>query len=112
VSGDMIDPKLADCPALVTVKLISGKWKTRILWHLRRGACGFGELERALTGISPKMLSEHLAGLQQDGLIVRSTERHGRILHSVYDYSDYGRTLIPVLDAIGDWGLVHAARQV
>lgn len=110
MSGEIADPKMQDCPALVTIRLVSGKWKTRILWHLRNGPSGFGDLERALPGISAKMLSAHLAGLREDGLIERATERQGKVLHSIYDYSPYGRTLIPVLDAIGEWGLAHARR--
>lgn len=102
------DRKMLDCPALVTIQLVSGKWKTRILWHLRTGPAGFGELKRALPGISPKVLTEHLDALLSDGLLTRSQIREGNVVHSAYDYSDYGRTLIPVLDALGNWGLSHA----
>jgi len=101
---------MTDCPALVTIQLVSGKWKTRILWHLRNGSAGFGELKRALPGISPKVLTDHLDALVSDGLLTRAQKQQANVLHSAYDYSEYGRTLIPVLDALGNWGLSHRAR--
>ena len=107
VSTAGVDAKMIDCPALFTIQLISGKWKTRILWHLREGSAGFGELKRALPGISPKVLTDHLDALVSDGLLTRSQRLQANIVHSAYDYSDYGRTLIPVLDALGNWGLSH-----
>lgn len=105
------DAKMIDCPALVTIQLVSGKWKTRILWHLRNGSAGFGDLKRALPGISPKVLTDHLDALVSDGLLSRSQKMQANVIHSVYDYSDYGRTLIPVLDALGNWGLSHRGGQ-
>lgn len=111
VSPTIVDPKMEDCPALVTVRLLSGKWKTRILWHLRRGAAGFGDLQRALPGVSAKMLSQHLADLCIANVVERRSEKRGRVIHSWYDYSPYGRTLIPVLDAVGEWGRTHQREQ-
>jgi len=105
VSTPKADPKMVDCPALFTIQLISGKWKTRILWHLRNGAAGFGELKRALPGISPKVLTQHLDALVSDGLLARSQRIEANVAYSSYDYTDYGRTLLPVLDALGNWGV-------
>lgn len=102
--------KLAHCPALATLKLISGKWKTRILWVLRPGPMGFGELRRSLKGASPKMLTEHLRQLEADGLIYRTVETRGEVRLSRYGYTPYGTSLIPVLDALGGWGLEHEKR--
>ena len=109
VSAPKLDPKMIDCPALFTIQLISGKWKTRILWHLRKGAAGFGELKRALPGISPKVLTQHLDALVSDGLLARSLWTEANVVHSAYSYTDHGRTLIPVLDALGEWGASQRA---
>lgn len=111
MSAPVTDPKMFDCPALVTIQLVSGKWKTRILWHLRLGSAGFGELRRALPGISAKVLTEHLDELVEDGLVARSQHLDSNLVRSAYSYTDYGLTLIPVLDALGYWGLAHAERQ-
>jgi len=110
VSTPRPDPKMLDCPALVTIQLIAGKWKTRILWHLRQGGAGFGELRRALPGVSAKVLADHLDDLVRDGLLLRTQHSEANVVRSSYRYSDYGLTLIPVLDALGYWGLAHAGR--
>lgn len=107
VSGMAID-KMADCPALRTIRLISGKWKTRILWHLRSGPAGFGELQRALGTVSSKVLADHLDALVEAGLISRASRQDKGVTASVYAYSEFGRTLVPVLDALGEWSLAHA----
>lgn len=101
------DPKLLHCPALVTIRLISGKWKTRILWLLRSGPMQFGALRRELPGVSGKVLTDHLRALEVGGLISREAAKDGKIALAFYDFTPYGRTLIPALDALGDWGLVH-----
>lgn len=110
MSTPKTDPKMLNCPALVTIQLLAGKWKTRILWHLRSGGAGFGELRRALPGVSSKVLTEHLDDLVGDGLLVRSQQSDNNVVRSSYRYSDYGLTLIPLLDALGYWGLAHAER--
>lgn len=101
------DVKLVHCPALVTIRVISGKWKTRILWLLRSESMMFGQLKRNLKGISAKMLTEHLRQLEKDGVIANITEDKGNQTSSRYEFTSYGRTLIPVLDSIGNWGLIH-----
>jgi DNA-binding HxlR family transcriptional regulator len=78
------------------------------LWHLRSGPAGFGELRRALPGVSAKVLTEQLDALVNDGLLLHSSRQDKGMTLSVYRYSDYGLTLVPVLDAVGDWGLAHA----
>lgn len=110
MSTPLHDSKMLDCPALVTIKLVSGKWKTRILGHLRRGDAGFGELKRALPGVSPKVLTEHLEELVDDGLLMRKQRTENKVVHSSYGYSEYGLSLVPVLDALGNWGVTHSAR--
>lgn len=103
--------KLDHCPALATLRLISGKWKTRILWVLRPGPMGFNDMRRRLAEASPKMLTEHLRQLEADGLIYRTVETRGEVRLSRYGYTPYGATLIPVLDALGEWGLEHETRS-
>ncbi len=102
--------KLMDCPALTAIRLISGKWKTRILWLLRTEPLHFGELKRNLAGVSAKMLTEHLRQLEKDGLIYRKESMQNNLLITSYGYTAYGETLIPVLDVLGSWGLKHTSR--
>lgn len=64
-----------------------------------------------MPGISAKVLSEQLKQLEEDGLIAVRDEARQGIIYSIYDYSDYGRSLIPVLDRLGEWGIVHEKRS-
>ncbi|WP_298358896.1 helix-turn-helix domain-containing protein [uncultured Litoreibacter sp.] len=107
---DAADQKLLHCPALSATKVISGKWKTRVLWLLRDRAFHFGELRRTLPGVSAKVLAAQMQELEAAGLISRQEEERDGVTFALYDYTDYGRSLIPVLDALGDWGLQHDAR--
>jgi DNA-binding HxlR family transcriptional regulator len=111
VSTRTADRKLFHCPALVAVKTISGKWKTRILWLLRERPYHFGELRQILPGVSAKVLDEQLKQLETDGLIDRRDEMRKGVKYTFYAYSDYGRSLIPALDALGMWGIGHASRH-
>lgn len=60
------------CPAAPLIELLSGRWTASLIHYLgRRGTARFGELQRALKGISPKVLSARLRALQQHGIIWR-----------------------------------------
>ena len=111
MTGPLSPTKLFDCPALTALNAVSGKWKTRILWLLRERPHHFNELKRTLPGVSAKVLSQQIQQLEDDGLIERQETVRNGVKHVDYTYSTYGRTLIPALDALGDWGLGHADRQ-
>lgn len=102
--------KMRDCPVMATIEVIGGKWKPRILWRLRDGPATFGDLRRTV-GVSEKVLSENLAALQRDGIVSRQPLKEGDMVYVEYDYTGYGRSLVPVLDAMGGWGLGHAVRE-
>lgn len=100
--------KMHDCPVLETIKAMGGKWKPRILWRLREGPATFGDLRRVV-GVSEKVLQENLLALTRDGLISRTPSKVGEVVYVEYRYTGYGLSLVPVLDAMGSWGLAHAA---
>ncbi len=102
--------KMHDCPVMATIEVIGGKWKPRILWRLRDGPATFGDLRRYV-GVSEKVLSENLAALQREGIVSRRPLKEGDMVYVEYDYTCYGRSLLPVLDAMGGWGLGHAGRK-
>lgn len=105
------DAKLFHCPALVTIRLVSGKWKTRILWLLRERPYGFNELRRSLPGVSGKVLADQLSQLEEAGLIRKDRVMKEGQTASSFSYSEYGLSLVPVLDALGNWGLAHKDGQ-
>lgn len=106
-----VEDKIGHCPALVTIKAISGKWKTRILWLMRSGEIQFNDLRRNLPGVSAKVLTEHLRQLEDDAFVFHAKSIDHGILVSRYGFTEYGSTLIPVLDALGEWGLLHEKRS-
>lgn len=98
----------AACPVTRTMRVISGRWKPLILYHLRHGPRRFNELRRLIPSITQRMLTQHLRELAADGLIVR-TARPTIPPQVDYALTPHGRSLIPVLEAMADWGF--AARR-
>lgn len=92
------------CPVQATLDIFSGKWKMLLLWNLRNGERRFGELSRAITGITPAMLSNQLKELEEDGIIMRTTwpEVPPRV---EYALTPIGRSLIPVIAAMEKWAV-------
>ncbi|NWG21648.1 MAG: winged helix-turn-helix transcriptional regulator [Chloroflexi bacterium] len=91
------------CPVEAGIALLSGRWKARILWKLYNRTMRFGELRRALPGITEKMLAQQLRELEHDELVTRTMypEMPPRVEYSL---STFGRTLEPVLQMLATWG--------
>ena len=101
--------KTFHCAMDITMHFIGGKWKTVVLWYLRNKTRRFGELKKQIPDITEKMLSIQLKALEEDGLISRQVFAEVP-LRVEYSLTDFGRTLIPVLEAIATWGR-HLAEQ-
>jgi DNA-binding HxlR family transcriptional regulator len=101
--------KRYSCPVELTMDVVGGRWRTVILSRLKEGVHRYGELRRLVPGISEKMLSQRLRELEADGLISRR-DRGTMPPHVDYDLTEEGRSLIPVLQALYDWGAARAAR--
>lgn len=99
-----------NCPMEVTLSLIGGKYKSLILWHLIGGTLRFSELSRLIPQATPKMLIQQLKDLERDGLLLRQAypEVPPRVEYSL---TEFGRTLIPALDAMCDWGRDYMERR-
>ena len=61
------------CPLELVHDMIRGKWKTIIIFQLRKGKCSFSELHRGIEGITQKMLLEQLNELKQFELVTKKT---------------------------------------
>lgn len=97
------------CPVEATLKLIGGKYKALILWHLIDGALRFSELSRRIPQATPKMLTQQLRELESDGLLTRTV--YPVVPPRVeYELSAFGQTMLPVLDAMCGWGAGYLAR--
>jgi DNA-binding HxlR family transcriptional regulator len=94
------------CTVEATLKAISGRWKVLILRELFQGIKRFGELHRALNGITQKMLTQQLRELEQDGIIHR--QAYLQVPPKVeYSLTDMGKKLQPILDAMHNWGIQY-----
>jgi DNA-binding HxlR family transcriptional regulator len=92
------------CQMELTLDLIGGKWKSLILWHLGENTLRFGELKRTLPKITQKMLTQQLRELEQDGLVNRFI--YTQVPPKVeYSLTDTGKTLLPILETMYQWGI-------
>lgn len=84
--------------------LISGKWKMNILFALSQlGTMRYGEINNVCGRITHRVLSEKLKDLENNGLITRKV--YPEIPPKVeYSLTAKGRTLLPILQEICDWG--------
>ena len=94
------------CAVIATLRLFATKWKPCILCYLAQQPMRYNELYRIIPNISRKMLSEHLKELDANGLIVR-TQYDDKLQRVDYHLSDRGRSLMPILEQLQDWGLTH-----
>lgn len=91
------------CGIDAAMDVIGGKWKVLILWELGERVCRFGELRRALPGVSEKMLAQHLRELEADGIVHR--EDHDEARPRVeYSLTTAGVALNAALAPLGEWG--------
>lgn len=96
-------PSEFNCPVEATLQLIGGKYKAVILWHLIENQKRFSELKRLLPKATEKMLTQQLRDLENDGLIIRTV--YPVVPPKVeYSLSDFGRSIIPVLNSMCNWG--------
>ncbi|WP_414569027.1 winged helix-turn-helix transcriptional regulator [Nostoc sp. CCY 9925] len=89
-----------------TLKILGGKWKILILWHLKDEVKRYSQLKKLIPEITEKMLIQQLRELENDGIINRKVYSDVP-LKVEYSFTDYGKTLIPVLKALCDWGQEH-----
>jgi DNA-binding HxlR family transcriptional regulator len=95
--------KTYHCPVEAALDVIGGKWKPLILWALGDNVMRFGELQKGLPGVNAKMLTKQLRELEEDGVISRKVypEVPPRVEYAI---TEFGRTLIPILQALCAWG--------
>jgi DNA-binding HxlR family transcriptional regulator len=95
--------KAVSCPVETTLRVIGGRWKVLVLHHLLNGTKRFGELSRALKGVSARTLTKQLRELEADCIIHR--EVYQQIPPRVeYSLTRDGEKLKPILLAMHDWG--------
>lgn len=95
------------CEAVTALDTLVGKWKAGILYHLlNSGKMRFGELKSLLPDITQKMLTSQLRELEEQDIVERIV--YPQVPPKVeYVVTEHGRTLIPVLNIMNQWGIMH-----
>jgi|TARA_R110002051_G_scaffold81751_1_gene145909 DNA-binding HxlR family transcriptional regulator len=93
------------CCASLTMGIIGGKWKTVILYHLIDGTLRYNELRKAMPTVTERTLSLQLKTLEEDGIVKRKVYTSKPPLKVEYSLTDFGKTLIPLIQSIADWGV-------
>jgi len=94
----------ASCPSRASLARIANKWTAMLVVLLNDGPRRFGEVHRAVEGISKKVLTDTLRALERDGMVERSTDGEGVVR---YGLTDLGRTLHEPLQALRVWAESH-----
>ncbi|NNC82556.1 MAG: helix-turn-helix transcriptional regulator [Flavobacteriales bacterium] len=92
------------CCASLTMGVIGGKWKTVILYHLMEGPKRYSELRKDMPTVTERTLSLQLKQLDEDGIVHRKVYHKKPPMKVEYSLTEKGKTLIPVIKAIADWG--------
>ncbi|MBT4264936.1 MAG: helix-turn-helix transcriptional regulator [Deltaproteobacteria bacterium] len=88
------------------MRVIGGKWKGSILWHLKDGPLRFNELGRQLGGASKKMIDQRLKEMEAINLVKRHVIST-RPIAVAYEITDFGKTALDVLEELKKWSEKH-----
>ena len=91
------------CAVEATLAVIGGKWKPILLFHLLTGPHRYSTLQRMVPRATDRMLTRSLRELQQDRLVSRSVYAEVPV-RVEYALTAKGRSLVPILQAMSDWG--------
>jgi DNA-binding HxlR family transcriptional regulator len=94
------------CPVAKTLELVGERWTLLIVRELLVGPQRFTDLHAALDGIPRNLLADRLRDLEAHGIAAR-TELPPPAARRVYELTDAGRALLPVIGALAQWGLAH-----
>jgi DNA-binding HxlR family transcriptional regulator len=100
---------VSNCPLTAALAAVGGKWKMIIVYSLAEKPYHFSAIRQFLPDVSQKVLTEQLGELIADDIVER--EATGPVPAPVmYSLTDYGRTLLPLVDFVKQWGREHIVR--
>lgn len=86
---------------------MGGKWKLRIIIALFNGKKRFNELQRTITGISARVLSNELKDLEMNGFVKRNVNAVATPVTVEYELTEYSNTLEELVRSLSEWGAMH-----
>ena len=102
---------VTDCPLTAAFAAVGGKWKLIIIYWLSQEELHFAGLQRRITSISHKVLTEQLRELEADEIVSRNPR--GAVPAPVmYQLTEYGRSLLPLVETVRTWGQGHLDRTL
>ncbi|WP_212001894.1 helix-turn-helix domain-containing protein [Chitinophaga sp. HK235] len=98
-------------PVIDAVEVLSGKWRIPVVVALCESPRRFNELMRDIKNITPRMLAKTLQELEQHELLekIPDTDNPATI---IYQISEYGHTMEPLILALTEWGTAHRKRLI
>lgn len=106
----MENSKIYNCPVDAAINIVGGKYKVVILYHLVTGCLRFNELQKLIPNATPKMLTQQLRELEASGLISR-TVYPVVPPKTEYRMTEFGETLMPVLESLCEWGKTYVYKD-
>lgn len=97
---------ISDCPLTAALAAAGGKWKLIIIYWLAEGPRHFAGLRQEMSAISSKVLTEQLRELVADDIVARRSTGAAPA-PVIYSLTDYGATLVPLVEAVRSWGRGH-----
>ncbi len=101
-----MSPCLLPCPIERGMRILGGKWKGSILWHLKDGPVRFNDLARQLDGASKKMVTQRLKEMEDMDLIKRKV-LSTKPFAVAYEITDFGQSALGVLEDLKEWAETH-----
>ena len=92
------------CTTSLTMGIIGGKWKAAILYNLKSKTLRYNELRKLMPTVTERTLSLQLKTLENDGIIKRKVYASKPPLKVEYSLTEFGQTLIPLIQSMVDWG--------
>jgi DNA-binding HxlR family transcriptional regulator len=100
---------VSGCPLTAALAAIGGKWKLIIVYWLAESPKHFAALRKIMPGISQKVLTQQLREMMSDGIVLRQPK--GAIPAPVeYSLTEYGRSVLPLVEEVRLWGRSHMER--
>ncbi|MGH3347702.1 MAG: winged helix-turn-helix transcriptional regulator [Nocardioides sp.] len=101
--ADPFDPR---CPSRRVIDRIGDRWSVLVILVLKNGTQRYGDLARTIGGVSQKMLTQTLRGLERDGIVTRTV--YAEVPPKVeYDLTDLGRSLLGPVESLTEWATTH-----
>jgi DNA-binding HxlR family transcriptional regulator len=100
---------VSDCPLTAALAAVGSKWKMIIVYWLAEEPRHFAALRQLMPAISQKVLSAQLRELMADEIVHRQATGPAPA-PVIYSLTDYGRSLMPIVETVRDWGRGHIER--